>query len=293
MSEPNKRFPMEGLEIWRNPKNRFLVFQLHYLANPNKRSDEWRKTTASNLTRAKFLQEYEITWETWEGKPVYPDFSLKIHGSTESLEPEPGLPLLLGFDFGLTPACVVAQLQGRQLVILKEFVSENMGIARFSKEIVVPELKIMFPYWRDMRKDYICFVDPAGLSKAQTDETTCVQHLFAAGFRNITPGKIDWESRRSAVEKFLIGYFRRGTEILPSLKIDRGECPKLTQGFTGGFRYPDKFMEIEPDEIKPIKNEYSHPHDALQYLCSMATELVRPGYGPTADIKVPGYRFGG
>ena len=284
---------MEGLEIWRNPKNGFIVFQLHYTANPLKRSEEWKQKTSSNLTRARFMQEYEITWETWEGKPVYPDFAKKIHSTTRELEPERGLPLLRGWDFGLTPACIVGQLQGRQLVVLKEFVSVNMGIDRFSREIVIPGCAIEFPAWGDPRKDWIDFIDPAGLSKNQVNEVTCAQQMTKNGIKRIFPGVIDWEGRRSAVERLLTTYFRRGNEVHPAVIISQSGCPDLVQGFLGGYRYPDKAIEVEPDKIKPIKNRYSHIHDGFQYLASRASSLIRPGSGAGNDIPIPGYRLGG
>ncbi len=286
-----KKFPMDGIEIWKNGKNQFMVFQLHYLANPLKRSAEWKKSVKSSLTNKRWMQEYEISWESQAGKPVYNDFSKKIHGAI-GLQPEPGLPLLRGWDFGLTPACVIGQLQGRQLVIFKELISHNMGIKRFCSEIVTPYVRNQYPGWSDAKKDWIDFIDPAGLQRMQTDETTCAQHMAEAGIRNIFPGAIDWETRRSSVENFLIKFMRRGTEVMPCFQIDLAGCPTVVQGFTGGYQYPEKTLEIEPDKIRPLKNKFSHPHDGLQYLCSMVSSLVRPGFGETVDIPAPSYDYG-
>jgi hypothetical protein len=289
----SRKFPLPGVELWKNSKNGFLVFQLHYTANPAKRSDDWRKVTSSNLTRAKFMQEYEITWETWSGRPVYPEFNKKIHTSEIPLEPERGLPLLRGWDFGLTPACIVAQLQGQQLVVLKEFVSVNMGIERFAAEVVLPGCKSMFPAWGDPERDWLDFIDPAGLQKAQTDERSCAMLMGDAGIERIFPGPIDWETRRSSVERLLIKFFRKGGEVKPGIVIDRAECPELIQGFVGGYRYPDKVLEIEPEKIKPIKNKYSHPHDAFQYLCGEVQSLMRKMSGPPRrPMPRPSYSFG-
>lgn len=286
-----KRIPMDGVTLWKNRGNGFLVFQLHYTANPLKKSPDWRNSVRSRMTRAKFNREYEIAWESWAGKPIYGDYSAAIHGSNEPLEPEPGLPLLRGWDFGLTPACVVGQLQGSQLVIFKEFVSESMGIKRFCSEIVLPQCKVLFPYWANPDRDYLDFIDPAGLARAQTDETTCAQHMALAGIKKIFPGALDWEARRSSVEGFLTRYVRRGSEILPCFRIDNAGCPDLVSGFTGGYQYPEKVLEKEPDEIRPLKNKYSHPHDGLQYLASQVASLIRPGGKRGGDIPVQGYKF--
>lgn len=605
---------MEGVELWRNPKNRFLIFQLHYTANPLKRDPNWKDKVKSGLSRAKFMQEYEIAWDAYLGKPVYSDFSKKVHGSQSRLSPERGLPLLRGWDFGLcyddetevltkagwklfkdvseteevatlnsqsfemtyevpklkvdqaytgemihwgndtlqasvtpdhivpvwkqktkefcryyakdlmgqghnlirltaqwngkdqenplglspklfaafmgaylsegcsdskriaiyqqdsnkewlrkilvetgwdwrevedgfrlyslkkakylqafglaheksvpdvirfgsrevigefirtytlgdghirvrkgieehtiyskskrmiddlsdlalkvgwtssiakvksatsylksedryitsapgwnirfkktsdwshlrgakkesrhysgriyclsvssgilcvrkngrphwngnTPSCVISQMQGRQLVVLKEYVAVNMGIKRFASEVVLPGCRLLYPEWNDQKTDYLDFIDPAGLQRAQTDETTCAQHMFEAGIRNIYPGALTFEARRKAVEDFLLRFFRRNQAVMPGFLIDLAACPTLVEGFEGGYQYPKKTLEVEPEKIRPLKNKFSHPHDALQYLASMVGLMTRPGFAGSA-IPVPSYALG-
>jgi hypothetical protein len=106
------RFPMDGVEVYKNPKNKFLVFQLHYSANPNKKDPSYRDTIKSSMPIRQYMQEYELQWESYAGTPVYPDYQRSIHGSKEPIAPVLGLPLLRGWDFGLTPACVIAQYVG-------------------------------------------------------------------------------------------------------------------------------------------------------------------------------------
>ena len=72
--------------------------------------------------------EYEKTWETYEGRPVYEDFNETLHVTQSKPRFALGLPLLLGWDSsGLTPACVMAQLQGETLVVFKEVVGQGLG----------------------------------------------------------------------------------------------------------------------------------------------------------------------
>lgn len=42
----------------------------------------------------------------------------------------------------------------------------------------------------------------------------------------------------------------------------------IIKGFEGGYRFNEKHVDVEPTKLRPIKDQYSHPHDALQYLCS-------------------------
>lgn len=261
--------PMEGLTLWTNPKNKFTVLQIHYTADPEKRSQAFKESIKSSMPIRQYQMEYELNWDSWEGLPVFPDYDVTRHGLKQSDEIEPiyGLPLLRGWDFGLTPACVVAQLQNQKLCILKEFTAINMGAERFS-EIVMRECKSLFPAWVDQKNQWRDFIDPSGTFRKDTDEGTCAKILDGRGLYPI-PGAIAWEERRTSVEYFLSRFTSEG----PCFSINLGKCPMLTRGFSGGYLYPAKSIEIEPSKIRPIKNEYSHAHDALQMITSRITQM--------------------
>lgn len=254
--------PIKGIRIWENEKNRFTVFEAHYSADPDKQSAAWKEAAKSGMPRRKWDQEYEINWATFEGLPVYGDFNAQIHLSESPIKPHLGLPLLIGFDFGLSAACIVGQLQEDQLVALKEFTSVNMGARRFLAH-VAPLLRQAFPRWGSFKRDYLCFGDPSGAFRKDTDEGTCFQELDRVGF-SPEPGPVAFEARRTSVEHFLTRTTKKG----PCLIINSTECPVLTKGFEGGYHYPEKALEIEPGVLAPVKNHYSHVHDAFQYLCS-------------------------
>ena len=266
---PDFMRPQEGIRVWKNPKNQFLVFEIHYTADPGKRHDEYRETIKNSLPLREYLREYELHWDTFAGMPVYPEFS-KIHIIEEKPEPQPGLPMLLGFDFGLTPAAVVGQLQEDVLVIFEEFIEINMGAERFSTK-VMQQLQLKYPTFSDFKKNWLTYVDPSGLFRKDTDETTCAQILNRKGFRCI-PGPVTWEERRHGVLHWL---GRLSSSGIPTFQIHAQGCPMLIKGFEGGYRFSDKNAEIEPTKLRPIKDQFSHPHDALQYLCSGVKSLQR------------------
>ena len=276
---------MEGVEVWRNPGNGFVVVDLHYTADPRKRSPQWRDAIKQSMPARDFAMEYEKSWQTFEGKPVYDDFNKSIHIASHGLKPEPGVPLLLGWDFGLTPACILAQLVGRRLIILKEFIESNGSISKLAPMVWQHLFQCYLP-WMNGEDNIYCYVDPAGFQKAQTDERTCVDVMRKSGFKKINPGPVGWELRRKAVEDYLTKTFGEGAGLF----IDEAQCPILIEGFNGGFRYPEKAIEIEPTNIRPIKNKYSHPHDALQYLAAGATALRR-SYGVKDIMPIPSYGF--
>lgn len=278
--------PTKGIRIWKNPKNRFTIFELHYKADPAKRSEEWRMRNKSGIPRRKWEQEYELRWESWSGKPVYIDWTQATHSTTKEIDPILGLPLLRGWDFGLTPACVICQLEKQTLRVLKEFTSVNTGIDRFSDEVLA-YCKMFYPAWADFRRDWLEFYDPAGNRGAETNAVSCAKILKGKGLRAV-PGAVDFETRRSSVEHFLT---RRDVDG-PCFQICESKAPILVRGFNGGYRYPDEknTAEIEINKVKPVKDEYSHPHDALQYL---ASGVLKGHNRVKVNIPTPAYSWTG
>ena len=149
--------PMPGLRVWTNPKNGFTVFECHYTADPIKRTPEWKAKNKAGMPTRDWNTEYEITWESWAGLPIFPDWNSQLHISKELLVPHAGLPILRGWDFGLTPACIICQLVEDVLWVLKEYVEFNMGALRFSAK-VTQQCRVNFARWSDPRKHWKDFI---------------------------------------------------------------------------------------------------------------------------------------
>lgn len=274
--------PMQGMRIWVNPKNTFLVLEIHYTADPLKRTEEFVTMLRNTNTKRAYMQEYELNWDSFAGEPVYEDFVRSLHISKGSLRWEPGLPLLIGVDFGHTPCAIIGQYYDQQLKLLKEFTSKATTVKKFLSTIL-PEMRILFPRHTDPKRHFFWAVDPAGISGNQNDGSSCVTEMWDAGIRSIYPGPVNWEERRSGVEDLLIKHTKTG----PGILIDEGECPVIARGFGGGYEYSEKSAEIQQDSLRPIKNLYSHPHDGLQYLVSLI-ELLTTGRG-RLEIPAPSY----
>jgi hypothetical protein len=211
---------------------------------------------------------------TMDGKPVYPEWNDKIHVSDKPLEALRGYPLVLGFDFGLTPACIIGQMSPRgQALILDELVSEDMGIRQFYSEVVVPFLNWKYP---NFRVDAVG--DPAGVNRSQTDEKTCFEELASQGLVCEPADSNEFVARREAVAYFL----QRLTSSGPGMLVDPG-CKTLIKGFRGGYRY-ERLKASGPARHKdrPTKDRFSHPHDALQYL----SMRLRGNLNPVREMPV-------
>lgn len=193
------------------------------------------------------------------GKRVYPEFNYDIH-SVPKIEAIQGDPLYLGWDFGLTPACVVMQLTARgQVRVLKEYVAEDIGIRTFAKNIVIPRLAIDFPYCKVGGSEG----DPSGAKGDEImEELSCIGELNSLGIATNAASTNDPDVRINSVRYFL----NLMLDGQPAFLISREGCPVLVKGFMSGYHF--KRMSISGDaryQEKPNKNKYSHPHDALQY----------------------------
>ena len=190
------------------------------------------------------------------GKPVYSSFNAETHVSKAAMNPIRSTtnPLILGFDFGLTPACVIGQLDsfGRALVY-EAVTSDNMGILRFSRERLKPLLAQRFP-----GMPVLIIGDPAGVQRAQTDERSVFDVLRSEGFRVIAAKSNSVVARIAAVE----GLLTRMIDGRAAIQIDPG-CGELIKAFRGGYRYRTK--KTGETEESPEKNHYSHISDAMQY----------------------------
>lgn len=241
---------VENRVIWRiNPdaENMNNLPDGYYQQGMEGKRDDWIGVNLAN--------EYGVVME---GRAVYPEYTDAIHLATEPLEPIRGLPLILGWDFGGTPACIIAQYtrQG-QLRILDELVSDGIRLRGFIAEAVKPTLQAKYA-----GMEIQSVGDPAGIGGNDNDAGHCFLELSQAGIpteqarTNIISPRI--EAVAGFLRKLVVG--KAGLLLSPTCKI-------LRKGFAGGYQY--RRMQIPGKEQytdKPDKNDYSHPHDALQYI---------------------------
>ena len=219
---------------------------------------------------------------TMKGKPVYPEWNEKVHLSKEPLKPIPGRPIILAFDFGLTPACVAGQLDSKgRCIILKEWCGYDMGIRQFYSEVVRPDI---FNEWKGFRFEAVG--DPAGVTKAQTDERSCMEELASLGMACEPALTNDFLPRRDAVAYFMT----RLSGGVAGFIIDPS-CQLIRKGFNGGYRYDRLQVSGSAARYKdrPVKDKFSHPQDALQYLCMYLREEINPVRA--VPVKRSGYAW--
>lgn len=221
------------------------------------------------------------------GRAVYQQYKDRIHylpnktdpktGKPMDVTPMFGLPVILGFDFGIGhAACVIAQLSPlRQLRVLEEIVVKDMSTREFGDYVRAK----LFNEYKGMK--VIAVGDPAGNQRKSTDSMTDITILNECG---IPVTACLTNSPKQRVES-VVYFLTRLVEEQPGLVLS-SKCPMLRKGFAGRYYY-NKVSTSAREEIyraEPCKNEYSHPHDALQYI---ATSLIIDENTREAAMRTP------
>jgi hypothetical protein len=195
-----------------------------------------------------------------DGQVVFPNWNDTLHMATEVLHPTVGLPVVIGFDFGVrNPAAVIGQYHPRgKMLILDEIVAESMGIRQFYTNLVKPLLLTKYRGY-----EIIATGDPSGAKRSDNDERSCFLELKDMGLPAVPAWSQSIEARINAVDSFLT----KLSEGVPSFQLSPN-CNTIRKGFNGGYHY--RRVQASGDERFyniPEKNSYSHPMDALQYVC--------------------------
>ncbi len=258
----------EGYDFFRQPPALLKLKDNSYIPNPEAENvvnqpigfDYWLRQVPGkdqDWINVYIMGEYG---SIFDGKPVYPEYNDSIFCAKEDLEIYRGLPLFLGWDYGLTPACVAGQLSPHgQLRIVDEWCSEDMGIREFARDVVKPSLMNEYAGMR-----IISVGDPAGKQRSQTEQTSCMDILQQEGIPTEPTPTNEVIARLDSVRFYMGAMSREGS---PGFMLSP-KCNQLRRGFNGGYKY-ERVQIVGEERYKdvPAKNKFSHPHDALQYLC--------------------------
>lgn len=276
--------PAPGFEFFQQPGG-MLKTAGGYVLNP-------RAENLRNLVQGYYEEQItgQPTWyirrmvlNQWgasrDGQPVYEEYNDDLHCAAAELLPVPGLQLVIGVDAGLTAAAIIMQrMPNGQWRILDELCAPpgGMGAKKFGEELL-RLLQDRYPAWaawlaaRRSQRAWnligeepmvVGFGDPAGSARASTDEQSWMDVMRAVTgipFRDAPTNKPTL--RREAVR----GPLTRLIDGQPGLLLSP-RCRKVRKGFNSGYRLRRvQLVGVDRFDDQPEKNEYSHPHDALQY----------------------------
>lgn len=193
-----------------------------------------------------------------DGKPVYGNSYKDAIHCVNDIKAIANRPLHVGLDFGNTPAAIITQDSPLgQWRCLEEITSEDCALKDFAR-ILQTKLAIDYPGF-----EYRFYGDPSGAFKDQHQKTAF--SIFKAANINVLPAPSNALQIRIEAVKSRLNKLNNGE---PYLIIDGKKCPILRKGFNGGYKY--KRLNVSGSDRyadEPIKNPYSHPHDAFQYVC--------------------------
>lgn len=222
--------------------------------------------------RVLLANEYGVHFD---GKPVHPEYQDGVHASPVELDADRRYPLIVGIDFGRTPAAAITQYLehvGRWHVV-DEFCTEDMSASIFG-----PELK------RLLDRRYGGFAvqawgDPAGEGRGQATESTPIEIIRAAGIP-IQPAPSNAPAlRRAAIANPCT---RLCVDGRPAFVVS-SRARMVRKGLAGGFCY--RRLKVAGEERymdTPEKGPLSHVVEACEYA------LMGGGEGREA-LRLPEY----
>lgn len=192
---------------------------------------------------------------SFDGKPVYREHWTEEVVSKYPLEVDYSLPVILGIDTtGLNPAVVLGQVRMGVLCVQNEILALDMPFKPFVRDVLRPYLAQHYPGCM-----VVAYTDPANPRDSNLGETP-VQVLREYNINASVAPTNKFKPRIDGVISFL--QRREGLLIDP-------RCEKIIDGFRGGYHYRPMVVRGvgQTYSSEPEKNEFSHLHDAFQYLC--------------------------
>lgn len=188
------------------------------------------------------------------GKPVWAGYREEVHKAGSVLEPIAGHPVIVGQDFGRTPATVFCQAVFGRWYVLAELWAENTG-ARAYADVLGGFMGSNFPGF-----NFVMYGDPAGEHLAEAADISPMLMFRAAGLKILPAPSNDPTIRVNAVDQLL----RRMVDGAPGLLVSP-RCRLLLAALGGGYQYRRLSVAGEVYSDAPEKNRFSHVADALQY----------------------------
>jgi hypothetical protein len=212
-----------------------------------------------------------------DGSPVWPQFAVETHVAREALRPVEGHEVVVGLDFGRQPAAIFMQAINNRVLVQYELLGLNEGAVTFAPKVK----RFLADKYPDF--DVRLVGDPKGQDKGQNDDKTAYEIFGANGLPvsaapNLKQNMI--ATRVDAVTSVLTEmYDGRPRFVLSPL------CRTLKVAMAGRYH----LVKEEDGELKPKKDRYSNPADALQYGvlgCGEGRKMTgRPALGALKPVQ--------
>lgn len=188
-----------------------------------------------------------------EGRPVWPEYDDDaMVGTPEYVK---GIPLQIGFDWGLTPAAALGQKHPTtsQWRILSELPMFDMGLERFGLALN-SHVQLKYP-----GAELLGWGDPSGQSRDPIYEVTAFDYMSRNCHINVRPTATNDPKTRREAGAAPMG--RRNGLVVHQ------DCKILRRALGGGYHY--KRVQVAGKEFYrdvANKNQFSHIAEAYGYL---------------------------
>ena len=193
-----------------------------------------------------------------EGKPVHPRYIDTVHCLDVDFKLDNKKPIVIGYDFGRTPAAALLQQQEfDRWYCFDEFVTEDMSAVTFGPELK----KYISKEYKGFEGGFTGWGDPSGGRGGEATDDTAHLVIRGAGLPCNGTQSNKPVLRRAALEFPMTELCLDGRPrfvLLPKCKVIR-------KGLKGGFCYRRVQVNGEKYTDEPDKNKYSHPVEALEY----------------------------
>jgi len=199
------------------------------------------------------------------GPQVAMGFREALHVADHPLVAVPAAPLALGWDFGHTPVCIIAQEARGQICGLAALHSANAGTRQHIESVVRPWLAQHTPWAIQDPGHYLQhFIDPSGAVGDQADidvsPRRTIEDLLGG---SVTAGPVRWPERRDP----LLAVLGRLVDGKAALFLDAVACRPLIQALASRWYYPQTASgELRADMPKKPNHPWEDLGDALCYL---------------------------
>lgn len=256
----------------------------------------WQPNTPENLAHlpATYYADLRNTWKhrpdlirrfvdgefgyQQEGKPVTPQWNDKLHLSL-GLTPIPRRELILCWDFGHNPTCVITQTTPLgHWNILEAHVGDGIGVEELVGDVVKP---ILIAKYLPIKCTLVHCGDPAGEQREQTSiHRTAVRMMRRQLGGVFKKGPVKPESRMEPLRALLT----RTVGGRGLIQVDRELAAPIWHALRGGWHYHVARTGITSGVAK--KNLHSHPGDALSYGAAVYFPLGKAGEGKKTSVPV-------
>ncbi len=249
---------VEGYALWQpaKPENMTNLPESYYA--------DMRRNLAHRPDLIRRFVDGEFGFQA-EGKSVTPQWSDKIHLSM-GLIPVKGKEIVLLWDFGHNPTCIITQVTPLgHWNILESQVGDGIGAAELIEDWVKPVLASKYKNFS---------LRHVGDNQGRQREQTSIMQSPVRLIRKVLGG--DWRSgpiRTEARVEPLRAILSRLTGGRGVVQVDRYNAPHVWQALRGGWHYHVSRSGIVSGE--PDKNIHSHPGDAMGYGAAVLWPLSR------------------